>query len=140
MKGGEDIVSFDSFVLGNEGPIYQQIIRYLQRGLAAGTICTGDELPSRRVLSARLGVNPNTVQKAYRLLEEAGLIASHAGAKSFISAGPEEIRAVRAQLLTEEARRLVDALRQTGVSRAEAMDLLGRLWDEETREGIGNAE
>ena len=90
----------------------------------------GDELPSRRVLSARLGVNPNTVQKAYRLLEEAGLIASHAGAKSFVSAGPAEIEAVRAQLLTEEARRLVEALRQTGASREEAMALLGRLWDE----------
>lgn len=124
------MVSFDSFILGDSGPIYQQIIRYLQRGLAAGTIRTGDELPSRRVLSARLGVNPNTVQKAYRLLEEAGLITSHAGAKSLVSAGPEEIEAVRAQLLEEEARRLVEALRQTGLSRAEALALLGRLWDE----------
>lgn len=76
------MVSFDGLRLGDGGPIYQQIVRYLQRGLAAGTICAGDELPSRRVLSARLGVNPNTVQKAYRLLEEAGLIASHAGAKA----------------------------------------------------------
>ena len=88
------MVSFDGLRLGDGGPIYQQIVRYLQRGLAAGTICAGDELPSRRVLSARLGVNPNTVQKAYRLLEEAGLIASHAGAKSFVSAGPAEIEAV----------------------------------------------
>ena len=79
------MVSFDSFVLGAEGPIYHQILRFVQRGLAAGTIQNGDELPSRRVLSARLGVNPNTVQKAYRLLEEAGLIASHAGAKSYVS-------------------------------------------------------
>lgn len=124
------MVSFDSFVLGAEGPIYHQILRFVQRGLAAGTIQNGDELPSRRVLSARLGVNPNTVQKAYRLLEEAGLIASHAGAKSFVSAGPAEIEAVRTQLLTEEARRLVEALRQTGASREEAMALLGRLWDE----------
>ena len=124
------MVSFDGLRLGDGGPIYQQIVRYLQRGLAAGTICAGDELPSRRVLSARLGVNPNTVQMAYRLLEEAGLIASHAGAKSFVSAGPAEIEAVRTQLLTEEARRLVEALRQTGASREEAMALLGRLWDE----------
>lgn len=124
------MVSFDSFILGGGGPIYQQMIRYIQRGLAAGTIRTGDELPSRRVLSARLGVNPNTVQKAYRLLEEAGLIASRAGAKSVVSAGPAEIEAVRAQLLEEEARRLVEALRQTGLSREEALALLGRLWDE----------
>lgn len=125
------MVSFDGFVLGTEGPIYQQILRFVQRGLVAGTIQNGDELPSRRVLSARLGVNPNTVQKAYRLLEEAGLIASHAGAKSYVSAPPERIESVRAQLLEEDVRRLAAALRQTGVSKEEAQELLGRLWDEE---------
>lgn len=125
------MVSFDGFVLGTEGPIYQQILRFVQRGLVAGTIQSGDELPSRRVLSARLGVNPATVQKAYRLLEEAGLIASHAGAKSFVSAPPERIEAVRAELLASDIRRLAAALRQTGVSREEALELLGRLWDEE---------
>ncbi len=125
------MVSFDSFVLGAEGPIYHQILRFVQRGLAAGTIQNGDELPSRRVLSARLGVNPNTVQKAYRLLEEAGLIASHAGAKSYVSASPERIESVRAELLVSDVRRLAAALRQTGVSREEAQALLGRLWDED---------
>ena len=129
------MVSFDNFVLGGGGPIYQQILRFVQRGLAAGTIQNGDELPSRRVLSARLGVNPNTVQKAYRLLEEAGLIASHAGAKSFVSAPPERIEAVRAHLLEEDVRHLAAALRQTGVSKEEAQALLGRLWDEEEGEG-----
>ena len=39
------MVSFDSFVLGAEGPIYHQILRFVQRGLAAGTIQNGDELP-----------------------------------------------------------------------------------------------
>ena len=127
------MVSFDGLRLGDGGPIYQPIVRYLQRGLAAGTICAGDELPSRRVLSARLGVNPNTVQKAYRLLEEAGLIASHAGAKSYVSASLERIEAVRAELLVSDVRRLAAALRQTGVSREEAQALLGRLWDEDEK-------
>ena len=61
-------------------------------------------------------VNPNTVQKAYRLLEEAGLIASHAGAKSYVSASPERIEAVRAELLVSDVRRLAAALRQTAGS------------------------
>ena len=108
------MVSFDGLRLGDGGPIYQQIVRYLQRGLAAGTICAGDELPSRRVLSARLGVNPNTVQKAYRLLEEAGLIASHAGAKSYVSASPERIedlrRAVQSGSYRVPTGELVDAV------------------------------
>ena len=43
--------------------IYQQILLFIKRGVIVGTIKDGDELPSRRVLSALLGVNPNTVQK-----------------------------------------------------------------------------
>lgn len=67
------MLSFSGFRLEDGSPIYQQIIRYLEQGIAAGTIRDGDGLPSRRVLSAQLGVNPNTVQKACRMLEEAGV-------------------------------------------------------------------
>ena len=76
------MIQFDSFMQAEGVPIYQQIIRYVKQGIAAGTIRDGEELPSRRVLSALLGVNPNTVQKAYRLLEEEGLIQSRSGAKA----------------------------------------------------------
>ena len=64
------MISFQAFRQTDGTPIYLQIIRYIQQGLAAGTIRDGDELPSRRVLSALLAVNPNTVQKAFRLLED----------------------------------------------------------------------
>ena len=67
------MVSFDSFTLCGGVPIYQQILLYLKRGAVSGAIADGDELPSRRVLSALLGVNPNTVQKACRLMEEGRL-------------------------------------------------------------------
>ena len=70
------MISFDDFLLLPGTPIYWQIILYLKRGIAAGTVANGDELPSRRTLSALLGVNPNTVQKAYRLLEEEGYHAA----------------------------------------------------------------
>ena len=55
------MISFDSFVMEEGVPLYQQILLYVKRGIAGGTIQDGDELPSRRVLSALLGVNPNTV-------------------------------------------------------------------------------
>ncbi|MBQ3125939.1 MAG: GntR family transcriptional regulator, partial [Clostridia bacterium] len=64
------MIDFDCFIIEDGSPIYWQIILYLKRGAVAGSVQDGDELPSRRVLSARLGVNPNTVQKAYRMLEE----------------------------------------------------------------------
>ena len=68
------IISFDGFAMDDKSPIYNQIVLFIKRGAVAGSIADGDELPSRRVLSALLGVNPNTVQKAYRLLEDEGLI------------------------------------------------------------------
>lgn len=64
------MISFETLRLEEDRPIYLQIIRHIQRGIVSGAIQDGDELPSRRVLSARLGVNPNTIQKAYRMLEE----------------------------------------------------------------------
>lgn len=110
-------------------PIYLQILLYIKRGIIAGTIADGDELPSRRVLSALLGVNPNTVQKAYRMLEEEGLIASHSGAKSYMVLPQETIQRVRAELLEGDARTIVSAMKQMGLSKAEALALLETYWD-----------
>ena len=76
------MVTFEKFVLEDTGPIYLQIIRYIKQGIAAGAIGDQEEIPSRRALSALLGVNPNTIQKAYHLLEEEGVITSRSGAKS----------------------------------------------------------
>ena len=122
------MVSFQDFVLVDGVPIYQQILGYLKRGIAAGTIGDADELPSRRTLSALLGVNPNTVQKAYRQLEEEGLIRSHTGAKSLMDLDGAKIARVRGQLLEEEARRTVASMKALGLSRAEAINLIEACW------------
>ena len=123
------MISFDSFVMEEGVPLYQQILLYVKRGIAGGTIQDGDELPSRRVLSALLGVNPNTVQKAYRLLEEEGLIQSRSGAKSWVvlEAGPT--RRVREQLLEQDARALITAMRQMGLTKSEAVTLIETYWE-----------
>lgn len=125
------MISFDDFVQQTGIPIYVQIVLYLKRAIAAGIVRDGDELPSRRVLSARLGVNPNTIQKAYRILEEEGLISSHAGAKSLVAFDQPKAEQVRRELLEEDVRRLILAMRQTGLSRDEAIALVGQLWEEE---------
>ena len=127
------LVSFDQFSLAEGSPIYSQIIRFIKAGIVAGTIADRDEFPSRRALSALLGVNPNTIQKACRMLEEEGLLQSRMGAKSFIAVTEAEAEAIRVQLLEEDALALVQAIRRMGVSRVEARCLLERLWDEAER-------
>lgn len=124
------VISFEQFVLEEGSPIYVQIIRHIKRGIVAGTIVNGDEMPSRRVLSALLGVNPNTVQKAYRTLEDEGIIASHAGVKSYVVADAARAAQIRAQLLENDSRAVVGALRQMGLTKEEALTLIDRLWEE----------
>lgn len=125
------MISFQAFRQTDGTPIYLQIIHYIQQGLAAGTIRDGDELPSRRVLSALLAVNPNTVQKAFRLLEDEGLVTSRAGAKSYMQATPEQIAVLRRELLETELQTMVDAARRMGLTREEAHRLLDTLYDKE---------
>ena len=123
------MVDFSAFAAEDGMPIYLQIIRHVKRAIAAGTVQAGDELPSRRVLSAQLGVNPNTVQKACRMLEEAGLITSRSGAKSEFTLDEAAVAAVRTRLMEREAAALVRSLRQMGLTRPEAEALIDRLWD-----------
>ena len=127
--GGEAVISFEELVLGGTMPIYLQLIMYIKRGIAAGTIKNGDELPSRRMLSALLGVNPNTIQKAYRILEEEGLICSHTGAKSYAVVTETKIAQIRRELLEQEVQTLVDAMKQMGVTREEAIEMIAALWE-----------
>ncbi len=123
------MISFEGFVPDGILAIYLQIILFIKRGLIAGTVVNGDELPSRRVLSALLGVNPNTVQKAFALLEEQGLIISRAGAKSVISVTDEIISDIKAELLLSDIRNITSALKQMGLSREEAARLIEENWD-----------
>ena len=123
------MINFDQFKLEDGMPIYLQIVLYIKRGIIAGVIVDGDELPSRRILSALLGVNPNTVQKTYRLLEDEGLIQSHAGAKSYMVLDEEKVRRIRRELLEGDARTVVSAMKQMGLSLDEATALLKKYWD-----------
>ena len=63
------------------------------------------------------------------MLEEEGLIASHSGAKSYMVLPQETIQRVRAELLEGDARTIVSAMKQMGLSRAEALALLEKYWD-----------
>ena len=124
------MISFEEFILGDSGPIYLQIIRYIKQGIAAGVIGNQEEVPSRRALSALLGVNPNTIQKAYHMLEEEGVITSRSGAKSYTCVERQTVERIRRELLVSDTETWVKAMKQLGVSMEEACALAENIWEE----------
>lgn len=131
------VVDFSNLELNKLSPIYMQIIRFVKMGILSNTIPIGAEMPSRRVLSALLSVNPNTIQKAYKQLEEERLLLSFAGSKSLIDYRKEQLIKIREELVIDETHRYISSIKGMGMSLEEANHLISHLWDLE-RGGEGN--
>ena len=106
-------------------PIYEQIKERLRLLLLAGTLAPGDQLPSVRQLAVQLTVNPNTVAKVYRELEQEGLLANHPGKGCFAATPPGgRRRDERRALIRNEARALAEKARAVGLSATELIAII----------------
>ena len=94
-------------------PIYAQIIDGFRHQITIEVLRPGDRLPSVRELAAELAINPNTIQRAYRELEQMGLIVTVAGKGCFVCAASTD---PNAELLTQFDR-ITDALLGAGMTR-----------------------
>jgi GntR family transcriptional regulator len=108
-------------------PIYLQIVNQVKYLVASGRLDPGDELPAIRVLADRLVVNPNTVARAYRELEIAGVVEKRRTAGTFVSAaGSPLARRERLKILTERVDALLAEARQLGVRTEDIVELIHR--------------
>ena len=99
-------------------PIYIQIIDSFRRQIRAGVLHDGDKLPSVRELAAELAINPNTIQRAYRELEQQGVIATAPGKGCFVCGVPSDADRERQELLNTFDRTAA-ALLALGIPREE---------------------
>ena len=83
------MVNFSGLQFHDRAPVYQQIAEYLKRQILLGTVQDGDAMPSRRELAAQTGINPNTAQKAYRLMTEEGYIYTDGNNGSVVRLTPQ---------------------------------------------------
>ena len=99
-------------------PIYVQIVGQIQQMIAKGELKTGDQLPTVRQLATDLRVNFNTVARAYRILDEAGLISTQHGRGTYIWEAPSEetSRQLRQQGLEGLTRRYLAEAARLGFS------------------------
>lgn len=97
-------------------PIYLQLVEEFYRRICRGELKPGDKLPSVRETAAEMGVNPNTVQRAYTDLEREGLIEKRRGQGSFVTEKKQVIIDLRNRLAEEQVRLFYETMKELGFS------------------------
>jgi len=100
-------------------PVYEQVARQIRVRIAAGELAAGAALPAVRTLASDLGVNLNTVARAYRLLEGQGFVAIRERAGTVVAAPAQAPDPTSLAPLWQELREVLLRLRQAGVAREE---------------------
>ncbi len=117
-------------------PITTQIVEQIRQMITTGVLQPGDQLPTVRQLATDLRVNFNTVARAYRILDEAGLISTQQGRGTYIWTQPddEQSQMLRKKGLEAFARQMVEQARNLGyeaIETEEAFLKTCREWKEE---------
>jgi GntR family transcriptional regulator len=108
-------------------PVYKQIFNQINYLVASGVLTPGEELPPIRTLAEQLLINPNTVARAYRELEHAGIVVKRGTVGTFVSSAPSPFaRRERLRVLRQRIDTLLADARHMGVG----VDELKALIDE----------
>ena len=106
-------------------PIYLQIVNQIKYLVAAGRLAAGEELPPIRSLAEQLTINPNTVARAYRELELAGIVNKKRTTGTYVSDARSPLaRRQRLRIIAERIDALLAEARQMDVSIDELLDLI----------------
>src|SRR5229473_2089857 len=103
-------------------PVYRQLIDQVRSGIASGSLTAGDQLPTVRQLAVDLAINPNTVMRAYRELELGGLLETHQGTGTFISA--QKLRGGEAERQRQLAQIVGECMARAGAAGFTVEDLI----------------
>lgn len=105
-------------------PLTNQIVAQIQHQLGDGVLHIGDQLPTVRALALELRVNFNTVARAYRMLDEAGIISTQQGRGTFIleQPAPETSERLRRESLEALAQRYLEEATRLGFNAKEAIE------------------
>jgi GntR family transcriptional regulator len=107
-------------------PIYLQVVERIKERLASGQLKPGDQLPTVRALATDLRVNFNTIARAYRIMDESGIISTQQGRGTYIleMPNPEVIGSMRVKALEDLTRRYIEDAERLGVAPDELHKIL----------------
>lgn len=124
------MIDFLKMNLNNKEPVYIQIANYIKKQIITGFAKTGDELPSRRELAAMLGINPNTVQKAYKLMEDEGYVRTIGNSGSIIFLDENILSSIENELTKGLVSEFVKSAKEINMAFKQIVDLISNVWDE----------
>lgn len=117
---------FDIRLEGKQ-PIYEQLYSGITALIASGSLSPEEKLPAVREVAKKLGVNPNTVQKAYAMLEQKGFIYSVPAKGSYVSPKTGAAKALQKEKLKRLSEALTEA-KTSGIEREEIFRITNEIW------------
>lgn len=124
------MIDFSNVALNSSEPVYIQLVLHVKKQIAKGTASSGDSLPSRRELAAMLEINPNTVQKAYRLMEQEGFVVTEGNTGSVLNFDSHTLNLIREELTKGMVRDFISNAKELNLSFKQTIDLVSDVWDE----------
>lgn len=124
------MLDFSKLELNTTEPVYQQIAGFVKQQIFAGEAMQGEPLPSRRELAALLKINPNTVQKAFRLMEAEGIVETPPNAVSMLKWDEAVFDSLRQEQTKNLIQDFAAQAKVYGLKLEEAMALLQKVWKE----------
>ncbi|MBQ7920987.1 MAG: GntR family transcriptional regulator [Clostridia bacterium] len=108
--------------------LYEQLIDNIRHLILSGEIKPGEKLPSVRNLAKELGINPNTIQKAYNELEREGVILTLPGRGSVVLTETDELRRKQLEKIEETLTGIAREAEMTGITGAEFLQAADNAW------------
>lgn len=115
----------------NRTPVYLQVIAYFKEEIVSGRLESGVVMPSRRELANMLKINPNTVQRAYKEMEELGLIFTDGNLPSQVTKDETIIEAARKELVSELLREFIQSVQAIPIPLDELQQLIKETYEKE---------
>ncbi len=128
MNDHESAMKFDE-----TRPIYIQIMENIKSKIARGELKPGSKLPSVRELSGDMGVNPNTIARAYSELEREGVIVTRRGQGTYVTDDPQKVLKIRDEMAASALSTFLESLRALGLSREEILSLIAKKLEEDEK-------
>lgn len=104
--------------------VYIQVVRYFKKLIAKGELEPGQVIPSRRELASQLKINPNTAQRAYKEMEEEGLIYTERNQPSKVTKDAALIQGMRDEMIMESVQGFIASMRDINVPLDECLRLV----------------